>query len=133
MNYSFAAMEAIKKRFRGHPSKFFMENPESYLGPNYAAVINFWTFHDSLTYSQYHQVSNRWVKITHKHKAVTQECKTFLNEIGSLILDVNECFILRWSFNSEQETTEEIILMHKLLEKGNYEMPFVKLYDNLDT
>jgi len=127
MNYSFATTEAIKKRFRGRSSKFFMENPESYLGPNYAAVINFWVFHDSLTYSQYRKVSSRWVKITNTHTAVTLECNTYLNEIKSPIVGKS----LYWSYNSEQETTEEIILMHKLLENGNYEMPFVKLYDNL--
>lgn len=129
MNYSPFAIEAIKKRFQGRNPKFFMENPESYLGPNYAAVINFWKFHDSLTPAQYQKVSSRWVKIM--DKGVTLECKTFLNEIQSLILDENGRFILYWSYNSEQHTTEELIVMHKLLERGNYQMPFVKLYDGL--
>jgi hypothetical protein len=129
MNYSPFAIEAIKKRFEGRNPKFFMENPESYLGPNYAAVINFWAFHDSLTYSQYQKVSSRWVKIN--NKAATLECITFLNEIQSPILDGNGRFNLYWSYKSEQNTTEELIVMHKLLESGNYEMPFVKLYDGL--
>jgi hypothetical protein len=129
MNYSPFAIEAIKKRFEGRNPKFFMENPEPYLGPNYAAVINFWTFHDSLRPSQYQKVSSRWVKIMDKD--VRLECKTFLDEIESLILDENGRFNLYWSYNSEQNATEELIVMHKLLESGNYGMPFVKLYDGL--
>jgi hypothetical protein len=125
MNYHWSTIEAIKKRFRGSIPTFFIENPESYLGPNFATVINFWSFHDSLNYSQYLQVSSRWVKIMDKN--VTLECNAYLNEIKSPIV----CASLYWSFNSEQETTEEIILLHKLLKDRNYEMQFVKMYDNL--
>ena len=129
MNYSPATIEAVRRRFRDHGPKQFLENPESYLGPNYAAVINFWTFHDSLTEEQYQTISRRWVRIMSRE--VILECKTFLDEIESLILDENGQFKLHWSFNSEKNTTEELIVMHKLLEDGDYEMPYVKLYDDL--
>jgi hypothetical protein len=129
MNYSPATIEAVRRRFRDHSPKQFLENPEYYLGPNYVAVINFWTFHDSLTHDQFETVGRRWARI--KGREVILECKTFLDEIESLILDENGRFKLHWSFNSEKNTTEELIVMHKLLEDGDYGMPFVKLYDNL--
>ena len=129
MNYSPATIEAIKSRFRDHSPKQFLENPESYLGPNYAAVINFWTFHDSLTEYQYREVSSRWINIS--NNSVGPKCKTFLNKIQSLILDIDENFIIHFLYMSEKRATEELIVMHELLEEGNYEMPFVKVYDGL--
>jgi hypothetical protein len=129
MNYSPATIEAIKSRFRDHSPEQFLSNPESYLGPNYAAVINFWTFHDSLTHDQFETVSHRWIKIL--NNSVGLKCKTFLNEIQSLILDIDENFIIHFLYKSERRASEELIVMHKLLEDGDYEMPFVKLYDNL--
>ena len=129
MTYSPATIEAIKRRFQDHNPKQFLENPESYLGPNYAAVINFWTFHDSLSRDQLKIVSCRWIKIS--TELVGLKCKTFLNEIQSLILDIDENFILHFLYKSEKRATEEIIVMHELLEEGNYEFPYIKMYEDL--
>lgn len=129
MNYSPAATEAILKRFRKHSPREFMKNPESYLGPNYAAVINFWTFYDSLNEVQFRKLNLRWG--TSIIPSVGTICKAFLNDIGSLFLNQELRYISYFTYVSELGATEELIIMHKLLEKGNCEFPYIKLYDNL--
>jgi len=117
-----------------------LERPEDYLGPNYAAVLNFWSWTDKLTARQSNEVVSRWqaylssgrdsVEIAEDASyAVDPKAAhaaweaTWLDawRNGSVMFDAVRA--ITWA-------TQELIGMHILLERGN-QLVFVPMFDNI--
>ena len=110
----------------------WLNNPEVYLGPNYQAVIDWWTFlgHKkevdpkgfnlqsihiciNTNYKAYHTASN----IIRLENVFYQNHMPHAKWNG--LMNFRDCYV-----------TLELIAMHELLER-NYEFPYIKLVERI--
>jgi hypothetical protein len=120
-----------------------LERPEDFLGPNCAAVINFWLWIDTLTTVQFREVAKRYDYII-KYNSVgnVEDAAHFVNPKAAHAAlqatwhsiwshyaddygteDLDEARAVTWA-------TQELIGMHILLEQGK-RLIFVSLFDNI--
>jgi hypothetical protein len=116
-------------------------NPQSYFGPNYKTVLNFWTYLDSLTEEQIREVENRinilnlWnigpdnIKNRCTESTLYAVDKSFENTSDKNVFIVGECF-----GDSDYEYaaaigTCEIIAMDKIFQDQGKSLTFVPLFD----
>lgn len=103
----------------------FLEDPESYFGPNWATVLNYWAFLDKLSHSQKEKVYTRYCKIRNKSDDVFVYYReaTGKEKNGNLsqYTEHRLCFAM---------PVYEIIGMHLLLDNG-IPLVYVKMFDDL--
>jgi hypothetical protein len=116
-----------------------LERPEDFLGPNYALVLNFWSWTDALTLRQFNEVSLRWQTYYE-----TGQCCSVVAEDASYAVDPKAAhaaweatWLHVWRGSAMLDAaraitwaTQEIIGMHILLEQGN-QLVFVPMFDNI--
>ena len=123
----------------GEPKNFW-RSPETYLGPNYKTVINFWYYLDSLTTEQWEIVEMRYVKLGFSgfnasfmekrpeiwYKTVSGAYSICPSYSGYAALAASAAYDYVWSAASD--VTYELIGMNKLIEGGNF-LNFVPLFE----
>jgi hypothetical protein len=116
-----------------------LERPEDFLGPNYVAVLNFWSWTDTLTARQSNEVALRW----QTYYDVGQVCSVNAED-ASYAVDPKAAhaaweatWLDAWGYGGELNVaraitwaTQELIGMHILLEQGN-QLVFVPMFDKL--
>ena len=100
-----------------------MNNPEVYLGPNYQAVIDWWTYYDHLNNTDYRKYRTIYPINT---DCVSEHLsrKIISYPIVDCIRGITDNFNLRF-------ITYELIAMHELLDR-NYEFPYIKLVEKFN-
>jgi hypothetical protein len=116
-----------------------LERPEDFLGPNYAAVLNFWSWTDTLTARQPNEVALRWQTYYD-----LGQCCSVVAEDASYAVDPKAAhaaweatWLDVWMNGGDWGVaraitwaTQELIGMHILLEQGN-QLVFVPMFDNI--
>lgn len=114
-----------------------LERPEDFLGPNYASVLNFWSWIDTLTAGQSSDVALRWqtyygtgqcsviedASYAVNHKAAHAAWEATWLDVWKNGGDWGVARAITWA-------TQELIGMHILLEQGN-QLVFVPMFDNI--
>lgn len=104
----------------------FLEDPESYLGPNWSTVLNYWQFLDTLSDLERTEIIYKYDATENKNRFVIFEC--FKEATGSY----NDCDLSRYTYGTLALSMPayEIIGMHLLLERG-IPIVYLKMFDGL--
>lgn len=117
-----------------------LERPEDFLGPNYAAVLNFWSWTDTHTARQSNEVALRWQTYCDSRQlcSVVAEDASYAVDPKAAHAAWEATWLGAWRDGSAMLdaaraitwATQELIGMHILLEQGN-QLVFVPMFDNI--
>ena len=117
-----------------------LERPEDFLGPNYAAVLNFWSWTATLTARQSNKIALRWQILSQLEYNPVE-----IADDASYAVDPKAAHAAweatwpgSWRNGSAMPdavraitwATQELIGMHILLERGN-QLVFAPMFDNI--
>mgnify|MGYP006269436403 CR=1 FL=1 len=101
----------------------WMNNPEHYLGPNYQAVIDWWTYYDHLNYGKRNYIQTVIQTVSTNCIIEWLYYEIIPHRIANCMRGIMDNHNLRF-------ISYELIAMHELLER-NYEFPYIKLLEQL--
>lgn len=110
-------------------------HPQSYLGPNYKDVLNFWLWLDSFKLKDFQTLSAIRQSYDYNYQ---ESIEIFINELGlsqtrirtaicTVVPFVNKCYSAR---SKVIYATFEIISSHKLIEKGQ-SFKYLPMFEDL--
>lgn len=104
----------------------WMNTPEEYLGPNYQAVIDWWTYLDYLSNND-QPTYNKIETLDHviNTRSISQTLSSYIIYPHSY-----DCVHVIMDRHNLRMITYELIAMHKLSEI-NYDFPYIKLLEKL--
>jgi hypothetical protein len=130
MNYSKAHQNLAQRAYT--PDVY--NNPEKYLGPNYASVLNFWWYLESLTVKQLLELENKYMlkysQYNYRYGALADYAEGILgysrrsNVTYASRSHVRD--IIDQSPNIPSPVTLELIAMHTILDRGE-ELIFIPM------
>jgi hypothetical protein len=110
-----------------------LNHPEIYLGPNWAAVIDFWLYLDTLTIEQLMVVYERYyaLSIEELNIAYNKACRAarVTTKYCGLAGPSSYCIVVHRARSAACRATEELIGLDKLLEQ-DHQLVFFPLFLN---
>jgi hypothetical protein len=128
MSYSRIHKHFADNLIRHFPREDVLDDPMTFLGPNYETVLNFWKWLDSLTVDQREIVHSRnKLSRSDRNQADTIAMMSAYYVIGE---EFAKQACLAAGSGPFGFATYELIGMHLLLEQGN-KLTFVPMFDGL--
>ena len=110
-----------------------LQNPQDFLGPNYATVLNFWIWLDTLTPEQWRTVEERYNAAWYAASSSAHDAAEYAACSTTSSTTSYAAFNAAWdaACYTAALATYELIGSHILLEKGKT-LFFVPMFEKLD-